>query len=171
MRRLAPFVDVAELRELFIVAEQAAAAGERQIEPPQAEIIPPPLHEHGRELARDHRVEERQILADELLLQADRVRRDDDLRPRRRRVAIAARRPALRLQLGRRQNRRHQVGKTLADAGPRLDHQMLLLADRPRDGLRHLELLRPMLVILPAAPQCDQSAPGYRRQKASCRQA
>ena len=55
----------------------AARAGAR-CQPPQAEVVAPPLDQHGGELQRDHAVEQRQVLADQLLLQADRVRGDDD---------------------------------------------------------------------------------------------
>ena len=168
VRRLAPLVDVAELRELLVVVEQAAAAGERQVEPPQAEVVAPPFHQHGRELARDHAFEQRQVLADELFLQADRVRRDDDLRPGRRCVAIAAR-PALRLQFGRRQNRRHQIGKALADAGARLDHQDAASRRSPARPRRPSPAAAADARSAAAAPQCDPSGPRCRRQKASCR--
>ena len=149
-------VDLLHLRisrscvELLVVVEQALAAREREIEPPQAEIVAPAFHEHGGELARNHRVEQRQVLVDELLLQADRVRRDDDLR-RTRRLELSASPVAepslLSFALRRRQNRRHKIRKALADARARFGHKMPLRRDRPRDRVRHLQLLRPMLVI------------------------
>ena len=142
VRLFAPLANRPQLVELLIITEQAAAPRERQIEPPQAQVIPPTLHQHRRKLARDHRIEQRQVLADQLFLQADRVRRNNDpRRPAADRAAPSGRR------LRRRQNRRHEISEALADARPRLGHQMLLLANRLRDRLRHRQLLRPMLVV------------------------
>ena len=50
-------------------------------------------------------------------------------------------------RLGDGQNRRDQIGKTLADAGARLDDQMPLRGDRFRDRVGHRKLLRPGLVV------------------------
>jgi hypothetical protein len=62
----------------------------------------------------------------ELLLQADRMRRDDD--------------PALLVGAGGFDGR-HEIGKRLADAGARLDHEMLAARDGGGDGVGHLQLL------------------------------
>ena len=74
------------------------------------------------------------------------------------------------LQLGRRQNRRHQIGKALADARARLGHQMPLRRDRPRDRLGHLQLLRPLLVVLQPRRDAALRAKNIARRRASCRQ-
>ena len=55
-----------------------------------------------------------------------------------------------------------EVGKALADAGAGLDHEMVLVGDGLGDGLGHVELLRPRLVVaaggramLPSGPRMD----------------
>src|SRR4051812_4778944 len=78
--RYAPFAYLAKLRELFIIVEQALAASQCELEPPQAQIVSPALYEDGGKLAGNHSVEQWQVFVNELLLQADCVRRDDDLR-------------------------------------------------------------------------------------------
>ena len=50
---------------------------------------------------------------------------------------------------GRRQDRRDEVGEALADPGARFDDEVRLIGNGlPRDGLRHLQLLGPLLVTL-----------------------
>jgi hypothetical protein len=44
--------------------------------------------------------------------------------------------------------RPQQRRETLSDTRPRLDRQTVRVASRPLDGLRHLELLRPVLIAL-----------------------
>jgi hypothetical protein len=80
----------------------------------------------------DDALQERNVLADELLLQADRVRGNDD--------------PAF-LVRQRRLNGRDEIGEALADAGAGLDHQVPPLGDRQGDGVGHGKLLRPGLVV------------------------
>src|SRR5262245_4045175 len=43
-------------------------------------------------------------------------------------------------------NRRHQIGETLANAGARLDHQVVAIDDRPLRRVGHRQLLGSMLV-------------------------
>ena len=57
VRLFAPLANRPQLIELLVIAEQAAAPRERRIEPPQTQIVPPPLHQHRRKLARDHRIQ------------------------------------------------------------------------------------------------------------------
>ena len=85
---------------------------------------------------------------DQLFLQADRVRGNDHSPPfRRLRVGMLFGRGA--------ENGGHQVAKTLADAGPRLDQEMVSWqASRHRFG--HFQLLRPIFVVL--QPCGDSSA-------------
>jgi hypothetical protein len=59
------------------------------------------------ELVGNHRIEQRDVLVDQLFLQRDRVRADDH--------ALAVREDAL--------DRRNEVGEALARAGAGLDHQ------------------------------------------------
>ena len=156
VRRLAPLANLAELLELLVVVEQALAAGECRIEPPQAEVVAPALHEHGRELARDHRVEERQVLADELLLQADRVRGDDDLwrRAATPTLACLSSPPSGFCLFRRRENRRHEIGEALADAGARLGHQMPLRRQSPARPPRPSPAAAAGARSSAAAPRC-----------------
>ena len=73
----------------------------------------------------------------QLLLQADRVRGDDD---------AAARLASCRLvSAGGGQDGRHEVGEALADAGARLDDQVLAARDGVGHGLGHRQLLGPVL--------------------------
>ena len=46
-----------------------------------------------------------------------------------------------------RQNRGHEIREALANTRARFHHQVALVANRPRHGLGHLQLLRPMLVV------------------------
>ncbi len=55
---------------------------DRHVEPPQADVVRPPLDQDRRELLRHHRAQERDVLVEQLLLERDGVRRDDDLRLR-----------------------------------------------------------------------------------------
>ena len=129
-RGFAPLADRTELLQLLILVEEALAAGEGQIESPQAEVIPPTFHEHCGEFARDHRVQKRQIFADELLLQTNGMRRDDDLR-RGRPVVFSASTFALAyFRFSPCQNRRHQISKALTDTCAGLSDKMMLGSDR-----------------------------------------
>jgi len=135
---LGPAGNLAELLELGLAREEAGRALQRVSHPPPAEVIAAPLDQHGGELQRDHAVEERDVLVDQLLLEADRVGGDDHsewggvLFPGSRRG----------------QDRRHQIGETLAHPGARLDHQVLRFTDRPAHGLGHGELLGAVFVVL-----------------------
>ena len=151
--------NLAKLLELLIVVEQALAACQRQVEPTQADVISPPLHQHGGKLARDHRVEQRQIFADELLLQTDGVRRDDDFRRWRFIAALLAIAAPFGFSLRGRKNRRHEIGKAFSNSGTRLGDKMMLCRNRPGDRLGHLQLLRPLLIV--RQPSRD-AAPGAK---------
>src|SRR5262249_54649883 len=96
----------ADLSALGLVARQAKAA--------RAEIIRPSLEHHhvGRAIGETRDL--RHVLAPELILQALRVRRDDD------RLAM----------LARPQERRNQVGEALANTGGRLAEQGALAEER-----------------------------------------
>ena len=51
----------------------------RDVEPAEADVVRAPLDQDCRELLGHHRAEERDILAEQLLLKRDGVRGDDDL--------------------------------------------------------------------------------------------
>jgi hypothetical protein len=104
-----------------ILAGQEAAVGERTFEMVGADVIGAALEQRdfGRRLKRiaDHR----QVLVEQLVLQGLGAGRDDHL--------------AARAQ------RRHQVGKGLARAGPRLGDEHRTAVDRGSNALGHIDLL------------------------------
>ena len=160
---LRPGVEPPQLLELLVVAEQAGGPAQGVVQPPQAEVVAPPLDQHGRELQRNDAVQQRQVLLHQLLLQADRVGGDDHAAGRR--SCRVVRRPASCSPAGG-QDGRHEVGEALAHAGARLDHQMVPLADGPIDGLGHGELLARGVRSSAAGRRCVRRARGFRRVKA-----
>ena len=70
---LRPLADVLKLLEFLLVAKQGGSPFDRVFQPPPAEIVAPSLDQNGSEFQRDHAIQERQVLADQLLLQADGV--------------------------------------------------------------------------------------------------
>ncbi len=124
--------------QIVFAGKQAASSFTGQLQPPQADVVAAPLDQHGRELARNHRVEQWQILRDQLLLQTDRVGGDDDSKRWRVRVA----------RCGGGQDRRDQIGKTLADPGTRFDHRVSAVGQRGGHSVGHLQLLVAKLVVL-----------------------
>ena len=105
---LGPAADRMQLVGISPVGEQSQLMLKRHIQPPQADVVRPALDQNRRKLLPHDRAQKRDVLADELLLKGDRMRRDDDLR----------------LELDRGLDRRHQVGKALAHARAGLDDQM-----------------------------------------------
>ena len=119
----------------------------RRLPASQAEVVRLPLELCVPEVgdvqsrhAAQHVQQVRDVLRDQLLLQVDGVRGDDD-------ADVVAQRE---------EHRGQQVGDGLADAGAALHEQVVRLgvrvrrAERPRDGLRHLGLLTPRLVAAEA---------------------
>ena len=96
-----------------------------------------PFHQHGGELVGIDRLEQRDVLVDELFLERDRVRGDDDAF----------------LVLHRVVDRRQQIGERFADAGAGFDEQMFPVGHRLSDRGRHLELLGAILVALAQPPR------------------
>ncbi len=153
-RRLRPVADLANLLEFLRLVEQAVHPLERILQPPQTEVIPPTLDQHGRKLQRNDAVQKRNVLLQQLLLQTDRMRRNDN--PKRpfflspfsySRPSPLAPLPFIHLLSRRGQNGGNQVGETLAHAGAGLDDQMVPFADRAIDRLGHCQLLGPLLVM------------------------
>ncbi len=135
-----PELDLGELVEVLDLLESRPGTRRGGVKPPEADVVRPPFHQDGRELVRHDRPEERDVFLQELFLEADRVGRDDDL--------LAG--------LGRREDRRDEVGEALAHACPGLDHQVRLVLDRPRHGAGHHHLLGAFLV--PVQPPGDRPA-------------
>ena len=72
-----PLSQLLQLSKLGIIKHRSGPLA-RQFEPPEADVIAATFNENGCELARDHAIEQRQVLVHELLLKADGVRADDD---------------------------------------------------------------------------------------------
>ena len=125
--------------ELLFAGKQARRPAQGVLQPPQAEVVAAALDQHGGELQRHHAGQERDVLPHQLLLEADGVGGDDHPPP----GLPSPRR-------GRIEDRRHQVGETLAHARARLDDQVLLRADRLGHRFGHRQLLGPMLVAFHA---------------------
>jgi hypothetical protein len=79
LRRLGPREHVVELALLPVVEEPAQLAARLGLgEAIEADVVVAPLEQRERERPRQHAREHRQVLADELLLERDVGRRDDD---------------------------------------------------------------------------------------------
>ena len=133
-----------------VVVKSSFALLHRALEPARAKIILPAFHERGLELDRENFFHDRDVLVQELLLQIDRVRRNDRLL----------------LFLEREKNRGHEIGERFADAGAGFDDEMALLLQRLRDRRGHLLLLRAIFEILRLREQAvrSQKSPGPARQ-------
>ena len=116
---------------LQAVVEQRVAGGARLLQAKQTEIVVPAFEQcEAHSLVAQRAYEERQILADELLLQVDRVRRHD-------RALTVRRRPP---------QRRHEITERLADAGSGLEESDSAVVVQPRNFRRHRALSRPILI-------------------------
>jgi hypothetical protein len=130
---LAPFLGrLGERRERL--EERTVALAHRWIldrlrELAAAEVVAPALEE-CRHRGNAEPLEDRDVTADELLLEGNRVGRDRDLR-------LVGDRP---------ERGGHQVGERLPGAGARLEHGDASLVQRLGDGVRHRHLALPRLV-------------------------
>ena len=113
------------------VVKQLRRAARGLFQAGQTQIVAPSLEQREAHplIAKCSR-EKRQILADELFLQVDRVRGDDGPFPVRRRPA----------------QRRHEVPERLADTGARLQQPDAAVVVDSRDGRRHVALARAIFV-------------------------
>ena len=128
----------ADLHELVLrrrVGEEGARALLGHAQPALAQVVAPPFDERRPELVREDRLQERDVLAEQLLLQADGVGRDDDAEGL---VGLDG------LDEG------DEVGERLADAGAGLDHEVVLARDGRGDGLGHAALFGSGLEVGPA---------------------
>lgn len=96
----------------------------------QAEVVPPPLDQHGDELGGQGAVEQGDVFGDELLLEVDGVGGDDHACP----------------SADRSVDGREEVGETLPHARPGLDHEVSPGGEGFFDGLGHGQLLGAVLV-------------------------
>ena len=128
---------------LLARGEELAAMGHGAFQPPGAEIILAALQQHRLERLRQQLLHDGNVLVKELLLEIDRVGRDE-------RLAVFR----LRVQDG-----RDQVREAFADARAGLDDEMsAVLGTRLRNGRAHRLLLRAVLEVLgarqhPAGPE------------------
>ena len=79
MRLPRPAADLHELVRGPMIGQQRHHLLLRDPQPAEAEVVGAALDQHRLEVVGHDRLQERNVLVDELLLQADRVRRDDDL--------------------------------------------------------------------------------------------
>ena len=161
-RLLRPGDHLFEVEMLGLGGEHRGSPIGRPLETPEADVVAPPLHQDRAELDRQHRVEKRDVLVDQLFLEGDRMRRDDDAGPFAVALVVVIEVPAVLagaggfgvvLRLRGREDRGDEISKTLADAGSRLGEEMPPLGNGLRDGFGQFELLGPVLVGLESL--CD----------------
>ena len=155
-----PGLDLAELLVLFFLAEQARGPAQGVFHPPQAEVIAAALDQHGGELGRHHAPQQRDVLGEQLLLEADRVRGDDHP-PGGRFVIVVA---AFGL-FARGQDGRHEIGEALAHAGAGLDDQVMAILDRVRHGVGHGQLFVAMFVVRQPCGDAARRPEDFGRRK------
>lgn len=73
-----PISELVELLGFLRIAEQRSRAFEGQLHSPQADVIRAAFDQDCRELDRQDRFQKRDVAREDLFLQRDRVRRDDD---------------------------------------------------------------------------------------------
>lgn len=76
-----PTRQVVQLLGLLRITEQDRSPLEGQFHPPQANVIRPAFDQYRRELHGQYGFQERDVARKDLLLQRDRVRRDNDSTP------------------------------------------------------------------------------------------
>ena len=126
-RDAGPPADGDELIDRGVVREQRGHTLLGDAEAAAAEVIAPAFDEGRPEVEREFTLQKRNVFGDELFLQGDGVRGDDD-----RQI----------FPCGHGLDRRHQVRERLANARAGLDENFLTVGDRPRHGLGHVDLLR-----------------------------
>ena len=110
--------------------ELRLAAGDEPLQPREAEVVAAPLHEREADGRAQQLRDERQVLAEDLVLEVLRVRAHDDRE-------VVRERP---------ERRRDEVGHRLADARAGLHDEMARGGERGGDLARHPHLLRAALV-------------------------
>ena len=134
---------------LFRALEQLSAHPASPRQPPQAKVVAAPLDQHRLEIQPHVLLKERDVLADQLFLERNRVRRDNGLDiPRNGGV-----------------DQRDEVREAFTDSRPRFDSQMMRLLDRVGDRRRHFQLLRTRFVgkLLPRAGPMEPTAGAKER--------
>ena len=126
-----------QLLEFFLLKKRRLGPVDRGRQSPQADVVGPPLGEYERKFDGEHRLQKGNVPREELLLQADGVRRNDE------RLARFCADFAL---AGDGQDCRDEIRKAFPDARPRFHDEVRLLRDGALDRGRHFELLRPLFV-------------------------
>ncbi len=126
-----PSANLLQLLHRRRLDEQRAGALLRSAQPPQAEVIRAALDQRGVERLRHNALQKRNVFVDELFLQADGMRRDDD---------------AAFLIGSRRQDSGHEVGKRFTYPCTGFDHEMTAFGDGLSNGIGHVQLLHARLV-------------------------
>ena len=135
---LGPVEDLLQGTELFGLVEERRLSIPCTLGPAEGDVVAPALDEHGTELDGQHRLQERHILVDDLLLERDGVRGDDD--------------PAFLvfvfLKLGDVLDRRQQIAEGFAHSGACFNDELVALLQRVGDGSDHLLLLGALLEVV-----------------------
>ena len=128
--REGPALQAREVPALGLGRKERGSASAGAFESAEAEIVGAPLDEDGLGFGAEGPRQQRDVLLDELFLEADGVGGDDDP-------------PLFAVS---QEHRGNQIGEGLADAGPGLDHQVARGAEGALDGLGHGDLLGAVLV-------------------------
>ena len=127
--------------------EQHLLAPAGDLQATQAKVVRSTFHQHRRELLRQNRLQERQILVDELLLQRDGVRADHH-------PLVVADDPL---------DRGQQIRKAFAHAGAGFDQQVGRPVERLGHTAGHGQLLRARLIVRQAPRDQPPGAEQLRR--------
>ena len=127
LRRRPPDKRLAERARLLTRRDRAT----EDLPPPGTEIVRPPLQHRDRDVRPERRLHRGHVLPHELVLERERVGRDDH--------PLAGDRGS---------DRRNEVRDGLADAGPGLRDERTAFRERALDRRRELALLRAVLVTL-----------------------
>ena len=113
---------------IFFAAEEAILPSACKFQSAQRNIIPATFHQHRAEFLWNDSVQQRNIFLDQLFLQRNRVRADDDTL----------------LVIDHSSNRGNEICKTFSNAGASFDQQSSLAIKARIDRRCHFKLLRTM---------------------------
>ena len=124
--RVRPIFELMQRMKIIFIREQLRLPFARDFQSTQRHIVAAPFHEHRRELFWNNRVEQRNVLLHQLLLQRNRVGANDN--------ALAMTHDA--------RDRWKQIRETLSDARACFDEQPSTRLHTRRNCTRHFLLLR-----------------------------
>ena len=139
-----PLLHTTEVIAILIMCKEATLALTGEFEAAQADIVAAALHQHGTEFFGNHRIEKRDVLLDQLLLQADGVGGHHHTLP----------------AFHNAPNGRNEIRKALANARPCFDKQALPLFKGALHSAGHQNLLGAHF----KAGQSTRDCPGIREQ-------